>query len=59
MISVCANCLQEGKPAVMGEKEPFEDRRESHGICAAHVAAYFAEIRERKSARETGEGETR
>lgn len=59
MISVCANCLQEGKPAIIGEKEPLDDRRETHGICPAHVAAYMAEIQRKKTAREAGQEETR
>jgi len=29
---LCAWCLKEGKPAVMGEKEPREDPTETHGI---------------------------
>ncbi len=33
---VCAYCAAEGKPALIGEKEPFDDPRETHGICAAH-----------------------
>lgn len=33
---VCASCAAEGKPALMGEKEPLDDPRETHGICAEH-----------------------
>ena len=28
MIRVCCRCLK-----IMGEKEPFEDKRETHGYC--------------------------
>jgi len=33
---ICAWCLKEGKPALMGEREPLDDPRESHGICEEH-----------------------
>ena len=33
---VCAYCAAEGKPALIGEKEPFDDPRETHGVCAEH-----------------------
>ena len=33
---VCAYCAAEGKPALIGEKEPLDDPRETHGICTAH-----------------------
>jgi hypothetical protein len=33
---VCAYCASEGKPALMGEREPLDDPRVTHGICAAH-----------------------
>jgi hypothetical protein len=33
---VCAYCAAEGKPALMGEKEPLDDPGETHGICAEH-----------------------
>lgn len=39
MKAVCAWCLKEGKPeeeALIGEKEPLEDERETHGICGTH-----------------------
>lgn len=33
---LCAWCQKEGKPALIGEKEPLEDPAESHGLCAEH-----------------------
>ncbi len=29
-------CATEGKPTLIGEKEPFDDPRLTHGICAEH-----------------------
>jgi hypothetical protein len=48
MTVVCSWCRQEGLSGVVGEKAPFEDRRETHGICPAHrvqVRAGWAETR--------------
>lgn len=36
MTVVCSWCRQEGRHGVVREKAPFEDRRETHGICLAH-----------------------
>ena len=36
MKTVCSWCRQEGKVALMGEKPPLQDKRETHGICLAH-----------------------
>ena len=33
---ICSWCRHEGKTALMGEKPPIEDERETHGICAGH-----------------------
>ncbi len=33
---VCSWCQQEGKADLVGEKAPFDDARETHGICAVH-----------------------
>ena len=33
---LCAWCLKEGKPALMGERPPLDDPKESHGICPEH-----------------------
>lgn len=36
MTIVCSWCRQDGQAGIVGEKAPFEDRRETHGICKAH-----------------------
>lgn len=36
MTVVCSWCRHEGLAGVVGEKAPFEDRRETHGICPSH-----------------------
>jgi len=33
---VCSWCRREGKPELVGEKAPFDDARETHGICVVH-----------------------
>lgn len=33
---VCSWCQQEGKTEMVGEKAPFDDARETHGICVVH-----------------------
>jgi len=33
---ICSWCRQEGKPELVGEKAPFDDARETHGICVVH-----------------------
>jgi hypothetical protein len=33
---VCSWCRYEGKNDVVGEKPPFDDARETHGICLIH-----------------------
>ncbi len=48
MTVVCSWCRYEGLPGVIGEKAPFEDRRETHGICPSHriqVRAGWTEVR--------------
>jgi hypothetical protein len=45
MIVVCAWCQAEGRPYVLSEREPFEDRSETHTACAYHRAALFEELR--------------
>jgi hypothetical protein len=34
----CAWCLEEGKSAVVREKEPLDDPEETHGVCPEHKA---------------------
>ena len=45
MIVVCAWCQAEGRPYVITEREPFEDRSLTHAACAMHRAALFDELR--------------
>jgi len=33
---ICSWCRQEGKPELVGKKAPFDDTRETHGICVVH-----------------------
>ena len=33
---ICSWCRQEGKAALVGEKAPLGDARETHGICVVH-----------------------
>jgi hypothetical protein len=33
---VCSWCRREGKTDLVGEKAPFDDTRETHGICGIH-----------------------
>lgn len=42
---LCAWCEKDGKPALMGEREPLDDPTETHGLCPEHrlqVEAEFA-----------------
>lgn len=45
---LCAWCEKEGKPALMGEREPLDDPSETHGHCPEHrleVEAEFARVK--------------
>jgi len=45
---LCAWCQKEGKPALMGEREPLDDPAETHGLCPEHrrqVEAEFARVK--------------
>ena len=33
---ICAWCEQEGKPSYLGEREPYDNRATTHGICSRH-----------------------
>lgn len=33
---VCSWCRREGNPGIFGEKFPWDDHRETHGICSIH-----------------------
>jgi hypothetical protein len=39
---VCSWCRQEGETEIVGEKAPFDDDRETHGICVVHRHAVGA-----------------
>ena len=45
MIVVCAWCEAEGQPYVLAEREPLEDRSQTHTACARHRAALYEELR--------------
>ena len=34
---ICSWCQSEGRPALVGEKAPLVDARETHGICVFHL----------------------
>ncbi len=36
---ICSWCRGEGRVGLVGEKAPFEDRRETHSICIEHAKA--------------------
>jgi hypothetical protein len=41
---VCAWCRHEGRPAFLGERPPFDDPSETHGICLRHEQAVLARL---------------
>ena len=41
---VCAWCKQEGRSAVLGEREPFDDPTETHGVCSVHSAKLMEQL---------------
>ncbi len=55
---MCAHCANEGQPALLREKEPLENPRVTHSICAEHRHRLAASAREMSSASRTpGEAE--
>src|SRR5262245_39656022 len=42
--ALCAWCQKEGRPAFLGEREPFDDPGETHGICAEHRRMLLAQL---------------
>jgi hypothetical protein len=38
----CAWCQREGGPAFLGEREPFDDEAETHGVCRRHLQNILA-----------------
>lgn len=45
MIVVCAWCQAEGRPYVLSEREPLDDRSQTHTACAEHRAVLLEELR--------------
>ena len=43
---VCSWCRHEGRVDLVGEKHPFDDGRETHGICASHFRVVQKQWRE-------------
>jgi hypothetical protein len=42
--ALCSWCQREGRPALLGEREPLDDPRETHGICRRHQLQLLAEL---------------
>lgn len=40
----CAWCQREGGPAFLGEREPFDDESETHGVCRRHLQHILAAL---------------
>lgn len=40
----CAWCQREGGPAFLGEREPFDDQSETHGVCRRHLQHILAAL---------------
>jgi hypothetical protein len=40
----CAWCQREGGPAFLGEREPFDDDSETHGVCRRHLRGILAAL---------------
>lgn len=45
---ICSWCRSEGRPALVWEKAPLADGRETHGICAFHLQ-HIGAARHRRS----------
>jgi hypothetical protein len=45
MIVVCAWCQAEGRPSILAEREPLEDKTPTHTACADHRAKLLEELR--------------
>ena len=46
MYIVCSWCRRDGQIGIVGEKDPLEDRRETHGICLDHLQVEQRQWRE-------------
>jgi hypothetical protein len=45
MIVVCAWCEAEGRPSVIEEREPLDDRSLTHTACSEHRDALLEQLR--------------
>lgn len=57
MIVVCAWCQLQGRPAMLGEKEPRDTDVISHGICDEHALFVLAEARRSMKGPRVGDDE--
>jgi hypothetical protein len=44
MRAICAWCKAEGHPGDLGEREPFDDTSETHGLCPTHLSTVLAQL---------------
>ena len=44
MIVACAWCEAEGRPYVMAEREPLDDRRTTHTVCVEHRTELMSQL---------------
>jgi hypothetical protein len=56
MIVMCAWCQLQGRPAMLGEKEPRDSAVISHGICDEHALFVLAEARRSMNRPDVGDG---
>ena len=56
MIVMCAWCQLQGRPAMLGEKEPRDTAVISHGICDEHALFVLAEARRSMKPPGVGDG---
>jgi hypothetical protein len=40
----CAWCQRDGGPSFLGEREPFDDESETHGVCRRHLQHILAAL---------------
>ena len=44
MRAFCAWCQRDGGPSFLGEREPFDDASETHGVCRRHLQYLLAAL---------------
>lgn len=44
MRAFCAWCQRDGGPSFLGEREPFDDDSETHGVCRRHLQHILASL---------------